>query len=208
MPSYFVVAEDRGGGDDNDSKSGGGGDSKGSGGGRGDDSKGGSSSSSSSVNSGALDDMPASLKSKLEQIALNDLSIKRMKEWIEEDEDKLLLEKRREQEEKLKEARKEHENYLRKIEDRKRKAQEDSLKNRRVSEMSSHELREMEQKAKEDAAKAFDDWVLLKDMRDQAVRSLGLIPPPKDESSLSKSQSSLQGGVGGEVVHEPALGTV
>lgn len=40
------------------------------------------------------------------------------------------------------------------------------------------EKKEREEKAKESSAKAFDDWVQLKGIRDQALRCLGLLDPP------------------------------
>ena len=40
------------------------------------------------------------------------------------------------------------------------------------------EKKEREDKARESSAKAFDDWVQLKGIRDQALRCLGLLEPP------------------------------
>ena len=40
------------------------------------------------------------------------------------------------------------------------------------------EKREREEKGKEDSSKAFDEWLQLKSMRDQALRCLGLLVPP------------------------------
>ena len=40
------------------------------------------------------------------------------------------------------------------------------------------EKREREEKTKENSAKAFDDWVQLKSVRDQAVKRLALLTPP------------------------------
>jgi hypothetical protein len=40
------------------------------------------------------------------------------------------------------------------------------------------EKKEREDKARESSAKAFDDWVQLKGIRDQALRCLGLLDPP------------------------------
>ena len=58
------------------------------------------------------------------------------------------------------------------------------------------EKREREEKTKENSAKAFDDWVQLKSVRDQAIKRLGLLTPPV----LCVSSKDLGlGSVGGEV---------
>lgn len=40
------------------------------------------------------------------------------------------------------------------------------------------EKREREEKTKEESSKAYDDWIQLKSIRDQAIRCLALLDPP------------------------------
>lgn len=44
-----------------------------------------------------------------------------------------------------------------------------------------------EQKLKQDNREAFDNWVVLKEMREQAVKWLTLIPPPGEASAKANS---------------------
>ena len=52
---------------------------------------------------------------------------------------------------------------------------------------------EKEERSKEEAAKAYDEWMVVKDLKDQAIKCLSFIPPPTSSllpSELNSSASS------------------
>lgn len=114
---------------------------------------------------------------KLEQKVLNKLSLGRMREWIEEDEDRHILKKKKEDQEHQKEVKDRHEQFVRK------KADDDRTKREEMrAKRNSAEVREAKEKAaaaKELSKEAFEKWVIQKEMREQSQRCLNLMPPPQ-----------------------------
>lgn len=61
------------------------------------------------------------------------------------------------------------------------------------------EKQKLEQKLKDDNAKAYDEWIVLKDMRDQALKCLGLLPKPVPSKEMIATMSlrrSVSGSIG------------
>lgn len=121
---------------------------------------------------------------RLEMKALTDLSLKRLREWIEEDEDKYSARQVEMQREKIAEAKKAHESYVKRVEedaearkaDARRKARDDA-------EIKAAEA----EKSAEHTKEAFEKWAIQKEIRESSLKCLSLLPPPQASSSSEKT---------------------
>ena len=122
------------------------------------------------------DEKPAN-GAKLEQKVLYKIALNRLREWIEEDEDRLQQKKTQEEREHRSEVKARHEQFVR------RKSDEDERKREEIrAKKNSAEVREAKEKAaaaKEFSKEAFEKWVIQKEMREQSQRCLALMPLPK-----------------------------
>ena len=119
---------------------------------------------------------------KLEQKVLNNLSLRRLREWIEEDEDAELALKEEKKREKRKEAKKTHEMFT------KVKAEKDErIREERRAERNSAESKakaRVEAEAKQLSQESFEKWVIQKEMRETSDKCLKLMP----QVSLEKEE--------------------
>eukprot|EP01033_Poteriospumella_lacustris_P002248 gene2248-1646_t len=121
-----------------------------------------------------------SLVKQLESQCLMELSLRRLRDWIEQDEDEKLkdenekalpgdLETSRTQLLKLGYVAKENFD----------EGEEALFAREKRENQVIVERQRQEQKQKEDNAKAYDEWIVLKGMRDQALKCLQLLPKPQ-----------------------------
>ena len=135
------------------------------------------STATSSAPSGGVDGAKPVNSAKLEMKILNKMSLGRLREWIEEDEDRSIEKKNNEDKEKQSEIKARHEQFV------KKKADEDATKRGEIrAKQNSAEVRQAKQKAeaaKEMSKEAFEKWVIQKEMREQAQRCMILMDPPQ-----------------------------
>jgi len=114
---------------------------------------------------------------KLEQKVLNALSLGRLRQWLEEDEDREILKKTKTDSEHRKEVKDRHEQFVRKKGEEDRVSREEVRAKRNSAEV--HAAKEKAAAAKELSKEAFEKWVIQKEMREQSQRCLALMPPPQ-----------------------------
>jgi len=145
---------------------------------------GGSATARSEAPSEAASAAPTLSGARLELKILNDLSLKRLREWVEEDEDSAIAEQARRAKEKRDDAKKQHESFV--------KAQEEKDEQRR-REKRRQEAEERERKREEEERTAalqkdsFEKWAIQKEIRESALRCLALLPSPLPSSAAASS---------------------
>jgi Ca2+-binding EF-hand superfamily protein len=144
--------------------------------------KGAKSSSSSAgaalkPNAGGNADGKGPSRAKLEKMVLNRLALGRMREWIDDDDDRKLAETKALKDEKDRMSDHLHKKFV----ERKEEEAAIRLKEERAKKNSAEARKKAskEEEAKKLSAESFTKWVVQKEMREQSQRCLSLMPQPQ-----------------------------